>query len=134
MLWPAAVQLAPPGTQLLPLWTSKKVLVELSSFARAMAWKNAGRIGTHSPQKGAARATIEAGVSFAQPSKLGRWHSSAFDLLLDLGQGKTQSKASMVIGAPDDEKYCRETERNFVALSFRARNILAGLRLSAEGL
>ena len=51
---------------------------KLGSAARQCGWAMPERFGTHSIRREAARAMLEAGGSFAQLLKAGRWHSSAF--------------------------------------------------------
>ena len=66
LLWPALTQLARAGEQLFPNWTARSVLDVLRRFARAKAWRNADKLGTHSLRKGAARAFLGAGGSFSR--------------------------------------------------------------------
>ena len=54
-------------------------------------------------RRGAARAILEAGGSFAQLLRAGQWHSSAFRLYLDLGVEEKKAMAAVLIEASDDE-------------------------------
>ena len=60
-------------------------------------------MGTHSLRRGAARAILETAGSFSRLLRLGRWHSSAFQLYLDLWREESQAITSIMIEASDDE-------------------------------
>ena len=74
------------------------------SLDRRLGWDRAERLGPHSIRRGAARAILEAGGSFAQLLKAGQWHSSAFRLYLDIGVEETKAMAAATIEASDDEE------------------------------
>ena len=57
---------------------------------------------THTFRRGAARAILEAGV-FSQLLRSGRWHSSAYELYVDLGREETRAGASLLIEASDED-------------------------------
>ena len=97
------MRLASAGAQLFPLRASKEVLDELKMFARAKAWRNADRVGSLSLRRGAARAILDAGGALAQFLKSGQWHSSAYQLYLDLGHEVASAMASVLAEGPDDE-------------------------------
>ena len=83
-------------------WTSKKVLDEPGSFARAEAWRRADRIGALSLRGGAAWATLEAGGSLVQLSKSGQCYLSVFQPYLDPGREERQGMAASLIEASDE--------------------------------
>ena len=60
-------------------------------------------MGTHSLRRGAARAILEATGSFSLLLRLGRWHSSAFQLYLDLWREESRAMAPILVEASDDE-------------------------------
>ena len=102
-LWPAIRQRAPVGGALFEGWTGKRVLSELRFFAEGRGWPRANKLGTHSFRRGAARAILEAGGSFSQLLRSGQWHSSAYQLYLDLGHEEATAMASVLVEASDDE-------------------------------
>ena len=102
-LWPAIRQQAPVGGALFEGWTGKRVLAELRYFAEGREWPRANRLGTHSFRRGAARAILEAGGSFAQLLRPGQWHSSAYQLYRDLGHEEATAMASVLAEGSDDE-------------------------------
>ena len=79
------------------------MLSELRYFAEGREWPRANRLGTHSFRRGAARAILEAGGSFAQLLRSGQWHSSAYQLYLDLGHEEATAMASVLVEGSDDE-------------------------------
>ena len=60
-------------------------------------------LGPPSTRRGAARAILGAGGSFARLLRAGQWHSSAYGLYLDLAFEETKAMASTLIVASDDE-------------------------------
>ena len=74
---------------------------ELGSKARCCGWERAGRLGPHKTRRGAARAILDAGGSFAKLLRAGHWHSSAYRAHLDIGIGETKSMALILIEAAD---------------------------------
>ena len=79
------------------------VLTELRSVGRAGGWPQAEKLGTHSIRRGAARAILEAGGSFAQLLRAGQWHSSAYKVYLDMGREETSAVTSLLADASDDD-------------------------------
>ena len=69
---------------------------ELRDFGELQKWHGAGRLGTHSFRKGAARAMLEVGGSFSQLLRAGPF-------LLDLTCEESRAIASMMVDASDDE-------------------------------
>ena len=63
----------------------------------------AEKLGAHAFRKGAARAILGAGGSFAQPLRADQWHSSAYQLYLDLGREESQAAADGLIEPSDVE-------------------------------
>ena len=102
-LWTAIRQKTPVGEPLFPGWNGKRVLSELRDFAAGREWPRGGKLGTHSFRRGDARAILEAGVSFSQLLRSGQWHSSAYQLYLDLGREKASAMASALAEGSDDE-------------------------------
>ena len=102
-LWPAIRQRVPVGGALFEGWTGKRVLAELRYFAEGREWPRAARLGTHSFRRGAARAILDAGGSFAQLLRSGQWHSSAYQLYLDLGHEEATAMASVLVEGSDDD-------------------------------
>ena len=102
-LWPAIRASVATGGELFPAWSGKRVLSELRAFAGSRQWDRAGRLGTHAFRRGAARAILKAGGSFAQLLRAGQWHSSAYKLYLDLGREESQAVAEVLIEASDGE-------------------------------
>ena len=102
-LWPAIRQRAALGEPLFPGWAGKRVMSELRAFAEARNWPRSEKLGTRSLRRGAARAILEAGGSFSQLLRSGQWHSSAYQLYLDLGHEEATAMASALVEASDDE-------------------------------
>ena len=102
-LWPAIRQRAPVGGALFEGWAGKRVLSELRYFAAGRERARAAKLGTHSFRRGAARAILEAGGSFSQLLRSGQWHSSAYQLYLDLGHEEATAMASVLVENSDDE-------------------------------
>ena len=75
----------------------------LRTMARQLGWGRSEKLGSHSIRRGAARAILEAGGSFAQLLRAGQWHSSACRLYLDLGVEEKKAMAAVLIEASDDE-------------------------------
>ena len=102
-LWTAIRQKTPVGEPLFPGWNGKRVLSELRDFAAGREWPRGGKLGTLSFRRGAARAILEAGGSFSQLLRSGQWHSSAYQLYLDLGHEEASAMASVLAEGSDDE-------------------------------
>ena len=79
------------------------MISELRFFAAGREWPRANKLGTHFFRRGAARAILEAGGSFSQLLRSGQWHSSAYQLYLDLGHEEAAAMASVLVEASDDE-------------------------------
>ena len=79
------------------------VLTELRAAGRAGGWPQAEKLGTRSIRRGAARAILEAGGSFAQLLRAGQWHSSAYKVYLDMGREEPTAASSLLADASDDE-------------------------------
>ena len=103
ILRPAIARRVHAGDRLFPAWNSRKALQALRTFGEANGRKDAGRMGTHSLGRGAARAILEAGNSLAQLLRSGHWRSSAFQLYLDFRREESRAMASILIDASDDE-------------------------------
>ena len=80
-----------------------EVLTEFREFGEPKEWHGAGRLGTHSFRRGAARAILEAGVPFSQLLRSGQWRSSAYQLYLALGHEESRAMASIMVEASADE-------------------------------
>ena len=102
-MWPAVRQPASAGEQPFPVRAGKKVLAELRGIAELKGWRGAGRLGTHSSRRGAARAILEAGGSLSQLLRAGHWRASAHQLYLDLGHEEARALAAITVEASDDE-------------------------------
>ena len=102
-MWPAIRQLAATGGQLFSGWAGKKISTELRSFGESRERHGAGRLGTHSCRRRAARAMLEAGGSFSQLLRAGQWRSSAYQLYLDLSSEDPQAVTSIWVEASGDE-------------------------------
>ena len=103
---------------MLPGWTGKKVLTELRSFAGLKGWRGASRLGIHSCRRGAVRAIREAGGPFSQLLRSGLWHSSAYQLYLDLGHEESRAVASMLIEVSAEERDTRGRDAGSKSLSY----------------
>ena len=79
-----------------------RVLSELRALAREHGWGRA-ELGTHVSRRGAARAILSAGGSFAQLLKAGQRRSAAYQLYLDLGRQESQAAADILFEASDVE-------------------------------
>ena len=102
-LWQTVRLLAAVGEPLFPGWAGRKVLPEFGALAGTRNWPRNDKLGTHSFRGGAARASREAKGSFSQLLRSGRWHSSAYQLYLDLSQKEAAAMASVLAGGSDDE-------------------------------
>ena len=102
-LWAAIRQLAATGERLVLGWAGEKVLTELRAFGELREWRGAGRLGTHSFKRGAARAILEAGGSFSQLLRAGERRSSAYQLYLGLSSEESRAVTSILVEASGDE-------------------------------
>ena len=71
-------------------------------MARQFGWEKAKKLGTRSIRRGAARAILAAGGTFAQLLKAGQWHSSAYRLNLDMEGEEAKSMPSVLIDDSDE--------------------------------
>ena len=67
-------------------------------------------MGAHPFRRGAARAILSVGGTFAQLLEAGQWHSSAYQLYIDLGREGPQAVADIRIEASDVEPRTRHLE------------------------
>ena len=74
----------------------------LRSMARQFGWEKAGKLGTRSIRRGAARAILAAGGTFAQLLRAVQWHSSAYRLYLDMGGEEAKAMASVLTEDSDE--------------------------------
>ena len=100
--WGSVRRRVRPGEKLSPGLTGPSFDGKLRSEARQFGWERPERFETHSIRRGAARAMLGAGGSFAQLLKAGHWHSSAYRLYLDLGVGGAKAMASVLMEASGD--------------------------------
>ena len=84
--WPAIRAKTEEGEDLFPGCTGRGGLTELRAVARQQGWGRAAKLGAHAFRRGAARAILSSGGSFAQLLKGGQWYSSAYQRYLDLGR------------------------------------------------
>ena len=103
VLWGAICRRVRAGQMLFPGLTGPLFTDKLRRMARSLGYEKAERLGSHSIRRGAARAILEAGGSFAQLLKAGQWHSSAFRLYLDLGVEEKKAMAEVLIEHSDEE-------------------------------
>ena len=90
------------GEKLFPNITGSTFVSSLRCMARQLGWEKSERLGAHSIRRGAARAILDAGGTFAQLLKAGQWHSSAYRLYLDLGGEEAKAMASVLIEDSED--------------------------------
>ena len=90
------------GEKLFPGITGSTFTHSLRSMARQFGWEKAEKLGTHSIRRGAARAILAAGGTFAQLLRAGQWHSSAYRLYLDMGGEEAKAMASVLIEDSDE--------------------------------
>ena len=83
-------------------------------------------MATHFSRRVAARAILEVGGSFPQPSLSGQWRTSAFQLYLNLGREDSRAVASMLTEASDGDWIVRRQGR--VVGCFEVRGIPGGNR------
>ena len=102
-LWPAITQKVATGEPLFAGWAARRVLQGL----RVLPSTRIGpREGAWLPTRsvwGAARAILEAGVFSSQLLRSGQWHSSAYELYVDLGREETRAGASLLIEASGED-------------------------------
>ena len=103
VLWGAICRRVRAGDMLFPGLTGPRFTDKLRRMARSLGWEKAERLGSRSIRRGAARAILEAGGSFAQLLMAGQWHSSAFRLYLDLGIEEKKATAEVLIGNSDED-------------------------------
>ena len=102
VLWETIRRRERTGGKLSPGASGPGFTDRLRSLARRLGWERAERLGPLSIRRGAARAILEAGGSFAQLLKAGHWHSSALRYYLDLGVEETAATAAATIESSDD--------------------------------
>ena len=90
------------GEKLFPGITGSTFTHSLRSMARQFGWEKAEKLGTRSIRRGAARAILAAGGTFAQLLRAGQWHSSAYRLYLDMGGEEAKAMASVLIEDSDE--------------------------------
>ena len=90
------------GEKLFPNITGSTFVSSLRCMARQLGREKSERLGAHSIRRGAARAILDAGGTFAQLLKAGQWHSSAYRLYLDLGGEEAKAMASVLIEDSED--------------------------------
>ena len=103
VLWDAICGRVRAGDMLFPGLSGPRFTDKLRNMARHLGWERSEKLGSHSIRRGAARAILEAGGSFAQLLKAGQWHSSAYRLYLDLGMEENKAMAQVMIEQSDDE-------------------------------
>ena len=103
VLWDAICGRVRAGDMLFPGLSGPRFTDKLRNMARHLGWERSEKLGSHSIRRGAARAILEAGGSFAQLLKAGQWHSSAYRLYLDLGMEENRAMAEVMIEQSDDE-------------------------------
>ena len=83
--------------------TGQRFPARLRGIAHRLGREKAGRQGKHALRRGAVRAILESGGSFARLLSAGQSHSSSFCLFLDLGAEEAAAMARVFTEASDDE-------------------------------
>ena len=66
-------------------------------------WPAAGKLGTQSLRRGAARALTSAGATLAQLLRAGQWRWNAVRFYFDLSAGGRRATAEILIEGSEDE-------------------------------
>ena len=85
------------GEELFPGFNGQSFTEKSRRTARGYGWGKAEKSGPRSMRRGAGRAILDAGGSFAGLFRAGQWNFSAYRWHLDLGIEETEAMASIII-------------------------------------
>ena len=92
------------GDLIFPSFQSVNLIRHLRSRGTQLRWPAAEKLGTHSLRRGAARALVAAGGTFAQLLRAGQWRGNAVRLYLDLGEDERRAMTDILIEGSDDDQ------------------------------
>ena len=103
-IWPVVRDRVVVGDLIFPSLQSVNLIRHLRSRGTQLRWPAAEKLGTHSLRRGAARALVAAGGTFAQLLRAGQWHGNAVRLYLDLGEDERRAMTDILIEGSDDDQ------------------------------